>query len=275
MTRADLCGFVKRKEQLEQGTRAKERMFERDMRITLQICVCVDVRSIDHRVNAMWNVKKNDYLGAFVMHRAPVFLGVRPGRDEPAPIARHGDADEIERAPARTVVVRVEGAVEGVVDVWGFGAVENETVGGNAGDDAASAVVFDVKDGVAEAAGSADDGHGAVSHGDHLRQAAGFKHGWDEEKVAPGVDEMRQRLVVLEHEAASTWVLFGHFLGERVELVLMRRVGRAAKEHKGCAALESSVTRVLDEMDTFLSGETRDDADDGHVFAILDAQSGA
>jgi hypothetical protein len=91
----------------------REGMFER-MRIT-NVCVWMFVRPIDE----LWNefCWEDTYSGAFVMQRAPVFLGVRPGRDEPAPIARHGDADEIERAPARTVVVRVEGAVEGVVDV--------------------------------------------------------------------------------------------------------------------------------------------------------------
>jgi len=56
-------------------------------------------------------------LRALVMHGAPVFLGVRPGRDEPTPVARHGDANEIERAPTGTVVVRIEGAIEGVIDI--------------------------------------------------------------------------------------------------------------------------------------------------------------
>jgi hypothetical protein len=63
----------------------------------------------------------------------------------------------------------------------------------------------------------AHDGHGAVAHGDHLRQAAGLEHGGHHYDVARRVDEVGQRLVVLEAEAG---VLAAHLVGQLVKLGL-------------------------------------------------------
>ena len=80
--------------------------------------------------------------------------------------------------------VVVVDAVKDVGDGVRFGVREDKAGAffrGNGG-------VFDVKDGVCEAACSSDDRKGSVAHGDHLCKAAGFEERGDDDCIGGGVD---------------------------------------------------------------------------------------
>lgn len=57
-------------------------------------------------------------------------------------------------------------------------------------------------------------------HGNHLREAAGLKHGGHEEDVAAGIDQVTQRLIVGKPQAGSVRVLPPQVIGQGIEFTL-------------------------------------------------------
>ena len=185
-------------------------------------------------------------------------------RTEPHAVVIEGVEASIERVVERTFISPFKAKAIRHVAVF-------FPVGGT-GDFPSRALFFviDVKDGVTQAASGSNDGHSTVAHGNHLCQTARLEHRRDQDDVAASVHEVRQRLVKREEE---TRVLAGELIGETVEISLNFGIRRATKQYKLPTSTDGVMCGVLDQVYTFLSGETRDDADDGLVVPTSHAEA--
>mmetsp|Transcript_13522 Transcript_13522/g.33148 ORF Transcript_13522/g.33148 Transcript_13522/m.33148 type:complete len:337 (+) Transcript_13522:367-1377(+) len=196
-------------------------------------------------------------------HGLVVQLDVVERGAEPRPVHAHCATNQLAPPPA-VAVPHVERAVERVVHARRVSRLKHKPVGLHAGCCRAVLVVVHVKHGVRQPARLAHNGDGAVLHRDHLRQPARLKHGGHHDDVGGRVDEVRQRLVVLEAERG---VGAAHALRKLVELGLHLGVGRGAQQHVLPAALQRLPGRVLNEVDALLRYQPRHARYDGHVRA--------
>src|SRR5699024_2024794 len=118
--------------------------------------------------------------------------------------------------------------------------------------------------GVLEAAGLPDNGNGAVVHGVELGEAAGLEAGGHQQRVGAGIDPVGSGLVILDAgaEGAAVGVLI------IPEGVLIALVAGAQHHHLG-VAVEDLGHNGVDEIQTLLVGQARDEADDKLVGILL------
>mmetsp|Transcript_6970 Transcript_6970/g.27393 ORF Transcript_6970/g.27393 Transcript_6970/m.27393 type:complete len:338 (-) Transcript_6970:521-1534(-) len=183
--------------------------------------------------------------------------------------------------PHLVVVVAVQRAVQRVVERLRVGTLKGESVGLVARvlvvggpvnlPRRARLLGVQVEDGIAEAARGTHHGHGAVPHGDHLRQAAGLKHRRYQDEIRGGVHDVGQGLVEREAERR---VRSAHVTRHRVKVSLHAGIGRGAEEDKLRAALDAVADGVLDEVETLLRGEARHDSHHGLVGAPGETETG-
>ena len=152
------------------------------------------------------------------------------------------------------------GAVDGVQEQGGVVAVEGKAVA-VAGEDVVGL------HGVLEAAGLPDNGNGAVVHGVELGEAAGLEAGGHQQRVGAGIDPVGSCLVILDAgaEGAAVGVLI------IPEGVLIALVAGAQHHHLG-VAVEDLGHNSVDEIQTLLVGQARDEADDKLVGILLQTQ---
>ena len=111
--------------------------------------------------------------------------------------------------------------------------------------------------GVAQAAGLAHDGHGAVAQRDHLRQAAGLKQRGHQEHVRACVDAVRQLVVHLEARRDASRI------GRLGPLEQIGVLGVAHAQHDQLeAGIHQLADDALDQIQALLVRQTRDHADE-------------
>ena len=121
---------------------------------------------------------------------------------------------------------------------------------------------------VAQAAGLAHDRQRAVTHGDHLRQAARLEARRHEQKIAARVHAVRQRLVVADVGAQAALV---PPLGA-AHKVLIFGVARAEEHERHVLAVHELVEHALHQVEALLRRHARDHGDDGRVRADLETE---
>ena len=105
-------------------------------------------------------------------------------------------------------------------------------------------------DGILQAAGLPDDGHGAVAHGDHLAQAAGLALGGHEEEVRAGVNGHGQIFVIVHADGHPAGIL----LGGPAEEVLIPLVA-GAQDHQLHGELHHIVEHLADQVQALVGDQ--------------------
>ena len=121
--------------------------------------------------------------------------------------------------------------------------------------------------GVAQAAGLADDRHGAVAQGDHLGQAARLELAGHEEHVRAGVDAVCQ-LVVHRKARRQTARVLALRPGEQVGVLRFAH----AQHDQLDAGVHQLADDALDQVKALLIGQAGDDAHDRRIRVDVQAQ---
>ena len=120
---------------------------------------------------------------------------------------------------------------------------------------------------VSEAAGLADDGQGAVTHGDHLRKSAGLEQAGHEQHIGAGVHTVAKRLVEGDAGAHTAGVLPGVI----AEHILIFPVARA-EDGELYRLIEHLLNNAVDEIHALLLGQTADHYYEGQSVVYLKAE---
>ena len=120
--------------------------------------------------------------------------------------------------------------------------------------------------GILEAAGLADDGHGAVAHGDHLAQSTGLALGGHEEQIRAGVDGHGEGLVIVKAHGKATGILL-----RRPGEELLKPGVALAQNHHLHRKLHHILQHGADQVQALVGDKAADDGKDGDVGVLVQA----